>query len=67
MKNILKLALLQTKVEFEKSKTLGHVKNAVQEAVLNGAKLLVFGETFNSIYMKDHLLKNAESLSDPDE
>lgn len=58
----LKIALLQFTVTADKPANLLRVKNLAQEAVSNGAKLVVLPECFNSPYSVTAFPKYAEII-----
>jgi predicted amidohydrolase len=57
-----KIAICQIALAKQKSEILENVVAQISEASKNGAKLVCLGETFNSIYTKDYLLKAAEDF-----
>jgi len=60
-----KVGICQIKQSKEKLENLQLAKEAIEEAVKNGAQLVVLGEYFNTMYNKTWTLKDAESLDDP--
>lgn len=61
----LKIGICQIKQAKDKAQNLQYAKEAIEEAVSNGAQLVVLGEYFNTMYNKEWTMKDAESLSDP--
>ena len=60
-----KVGICQIKQSKEKSENIQLAKEAIEEAVKNGAQLVVLGEYFNTMYNKIWTMKDAESLDDP--
>ena len=60
-----KVGICQIKQSKEKAENIEYAKQAIEEAVQNGAQLVVLGEYFNTMYNKIWTMKDAESLDDP--
>ena len=65
MRENLKVALCQMRVESDKSKNLNHVREMVQEAAQRGARMIVLPEIFNGPYHLEMMAENAEIFSGP--
>ena len=59
-----KIGICQIKQSKEKKENLEFAKQAIEEAVSNGAQIVVLGEYFNTMYNKEWTLKDAESLTE---
>ncbi len=62
-----KICLIQNSLQLQKEATLSLFEEQFLEAVdKTKAKLVFLGECFNSLYHRDHLIKNAEDFNDPE-
>lgn len=64
MKNVLRIALLQTSCTADKQSNLRSIAAAVREAAGNRAQMCLMGEIVNSPYDRQYMSKFAEDLTD---
>ncbi|CAK61021.1 unnamed protein product (macronuclear) [Paramecium tetraurelia] len=57
-----KIACIQNAITATKTQTLALVKDQIKEAAIQGSKVCILGECFNSYYVKAQLQNNAEDF-----